>query len=188
MILIIDHQDSFTYNIYAALKKEGAEVEVCSTLDTRIDDIKEKNLTGIILSPGPGRPSEAKLFFQALTEFKDKLPILGVCLGHQAIAEYFGGRVTAAKKIIHGKSVQIEHSHHKLFSDIHHEFSAMRYNSLIVENPLPPELTATAWSEGEIMGLTHNTLPIFGVQFHPESVGSVFGKNILINFLKITQK
>ncbi len=187
MILIIDHQDSFTYNIYAALKSEGADVEVCSTRDTRLEDIKSKSPTGMILSPGPGRPSEAKLFFLALEEFKNKVPILGVCLGHQAIAEYFGGTIHTAKKIVHGKPVRIEHTNHQLFSNIPSEFSAMRYNSLIVENPLPPVLTATAWSEGEIMAITHSEWPIFGVQFHPESIGSPNGKNILINFLKNTQ-
>jgi anthranilate synthase/aminodeoxychorismate synthase-like glutamine amidotransferase len=184
MIVIIDHQDSFTYNIYAMLKSFGEEVKVLSTLESCLKDIADLNPKCLILSPGPGVPNEAPLFFQALDTFKNKIPILGICLGHQAIAEYFGGTVGASASIQHGKIVAIHHEGHFLFNGLPNEFSAMRYNSLCVKLPLPPKLVATAWCDGEVMAIRHSVLPIVGVQFHPESVGTPEGKKILTNFLK----
>lgn len=184
MIVILDHQDSFTYNIYALLKSLGEEVKVLSTLDTQIHDIRNLNITHLILSPGPGVPREAPLFFDALDEFQNKVPILGICLGHQAIAEFFGGVVGPSANIQHGKIISVKHEATTLFDGMNHEFSAMRYNSLSVKTPLPKTLVATAWCDGEIMALRHRDLPIEGVQFHPESVGTPEGKKILINFIK----
>lgn len=184
MIVIIDHQDSFTYNIYGMLKSLGEDVAVLSTLESQLKDIIRLQPTHLILSPGPGAPKEASLFFGALEEYKNKIPILGICLGHQAIAEYFGGSVGSSTNIQHGKIITVSHDGHSLFEAIPREFSAMRYNSLSVKCPLPPPIKATAWCEGEIMALTHTELPIEGVQFHPESVGTSEGIKILINFLK----
>lgn len=184
MIVIIDHQDSFTYNIYAMLKSFGEDVQVLSTLDSKLKDIAKLNPKSLILSPGPGIPKEASLFFEAIDVFKNKIPVLGICLGHQAIAEYFEGVVGASTSIQHGKIVAVQHEGDALFNGIPNEFLAMRYNSLCVKSPLPKSLVATAWCDGEIMAMRHSELPINGVQFHPESVGTPEGKKILTNFLK----
>lgn len=190
MICILDHQDSFTYNILATIKTLGGSAEVLSTQTTTLLDLESSNhkVSAYILSPGPGHPSEAQLFCQVLQRFAGQKPILGICLGHQAIAEFYGARVSASKNILHGKSVPVEHDGSLLFEDVPQSFLAMRYNSLTVEEALSPNLVATAWSvedEGRaIMGIRHKYLDVSGVQFHPESVGTLHGKTILKNFLK----
>lgn len=188
MICILDHQDSFTYNIFSVLKKRNANVQVFSTLKTKLIDLQsiEHKISAFVLSPGPGHPDEAHLFLDTIDFFKGKKPILGVCLGHQAVARYFGADVRAADTIVHGHSVSVEHNQSFLFAGITNPFLAMRYNSLTVDTHLPEALQTTAWGleDGSIMGLCHKNLQIYGVQFHPESVGTPQGERILSNFLK----
>lgn len=194
MILILDHQDSFTYNIFAALKSLGAQAQVLSTARTSLEDLKtlEKQMKGLILSPGPGHPSEATFFHQALALYAGKLPILGVCLGHQAIVQHYGGDIIASPKILHGHSVPVHHNGSSLYQDVPSPFLAMRYNSLEASIKLPESLQLTAWSEenGQIsvMGVQHVTDALYGVQFHPESVGTPQGQLLLEQFLRKVQE
>lgn len=188
MISILDHQDSFTYNIYATIKALGGRAEVLPTATTSIADLENRKISGFILSPGPGHPDEAKLFYEVLERYGGVVPIFGICLGHQAIAQFYGARVGPSKQILHGKSIPIQHDKSSLFEDVPNPFLAMRYNSLTVEPGLSPHLVTTAWSEEKngpaVMGLRHKHLDVCGVQFHPESVGTPDGKTILKNFLK----
>ncbi|MCC6137941.1 MAG: aminodeoxychorismate/anthranilate synthase component II [Bdellovibrionaceae bacterium] len=188
MICILDHQDSFTYNIYAMIKSLGGGAQVLSTAQTTLGDLENKNISAFILSPGPGHPDEATLFYEVLKNYAGKKPILGICLGHQAIARFYGASVQASKNILHGKAISVQHDSSALFEDMPKTFLAMRYNSLTVETSLSPHLLATAWTEEAtgpaVMGLRHKHLDVSGVQFHPESVGTPEGKIILRNFLK----
>lgn len=193
MILILDHQDSFTYNIYAALKSLGAEAQVLSTTTTSIEDLRalEEHTQALILSPGPGHPSEARLFHQALEAYSGKLPILGVCLGHQVIVQYYGGEITSSQKILHGHSVPVHHDGSCLYLDLPSPFLAMRYNSLEASLKLPLCLQLTSWTEENgqksVMGVQHVTDAVFGVQFHPESVGTPQGHLLIKQFLQRVQ-
>jgi anthranilate synthase/aminodeoxychorismate synthase-like glutamine amidotransferase len=180
----VDNYDSFTYNLYQYLCELGAKVTVRRNDDVDVDRIVGK-YESVVLSPGPGRPAEAGVTPVIVRELSGMLPILGVCLGHQAIGEVFGGRITRAKRLMHGKTSKISHGGEGLFTDVPNPFEATRYHSLVVD-PLtvPPMLQVTATSEdGTIMGLKHKEHPTVGVQFHPESILTKEGKKILKNFL-----
>lgn len=186
MYVLIDNYDSFTYNIYQELcELTSEEILVLRNDAVTIDDIADMRPRGIILSPGPGRPEEAGIIVELIRRFAGKVPLLGVCLGHQAVAAAFGGRIVRARRIVHGKKEPIQLDGKGLFRGIPREAVFTRYHSLIVdEGSLPPELEVTARSvDGEIMGLRHRSLQIEGVQFHPESVSSEYGRKVLANFI-----
>jgi len=188
MILMIDNYDSFTYNLVQYLGELGANIKVFRNDKITINEIKKlKGLKRIVISPGPGRPENAGISCELIREFSGKIPILGVCLGHQAIGYVYGGRIIQAKRLMHGKTSQIYHNKKTIFKGIPSPFEATRYHSLIVEKKsLPNSLEIIAWTrEGEIMGLKHKKFPLWGVQFHPESILTRMGKNLLDNFLKI---
>jgi len=192
MIYILDHRDSFTYNIFAAFKKLGSPVEVHSTQVTSIEELQEKQhlIDAFVLSPGPGHPSEALLFHQVLQTYAGKKPILGICLGHQAIVQHYGGQILSAHQILHGHSVEIHHDRSILYEQMPNPFLAMRYNSLEANLSLPQCLQLSAWTNTSsggkvVMGVEHTSESVFGVQFHPESVGSPQGSLVLSQFTKI---
>jgi len=186
MILMIDNYDSFTYNLVQYLQELGQEVQVFRNDKISIPQVKKLKPKKIIISPGPGRPEGAGVSCAAIKEFAGKIPILGVCLGHQAIGYIYGGRIIGAKKLMHGKTSRIYHNKKDIFKGLTNPFEATRYHSLIVERKsLPKCLAITAWTkEGEIMGLKHNKYALWGVQFHPESILTESGKNLLANFLR----
>jgi anthranilate synthase component 2 len=187
-LLVIDNYDSFTYNLVQYLGDLGAELEVHRNDQITVEEIRAKAPDAIVLSPGPGHPGEAGILLEVIEKLGDEFPILGVCLGHQAIGQAFGGEVVRAGRIMHGKVSPVRHEDTDIFEGLPRPFTATRYHSLVVRrDSLPPELVATAWTEddGEIMGLRHRTKPIFGVQFHPESILTPDGKQILANFLKL---
>ncbi|MEZ4300638.1 MAG: aminodeoxychorismate/anthranilate synthase component II [Polyangiaceae bacterium] len=185
-ILVVDCYDSFTYNIVQALSMLGAECEVvlCDAIGPR--GVRERRPDGVLLSPGPCTPEEAGATLAILQELSDEVPMLGVCLGHQAIAQAFGGRVVRAESPLHGKTSRVEHDGRTLFEGVRDPFVAARYNSLVVAaDRLPSCLHVSAWTEdGEVMGLRHRTRPLEGVQFHPESALSEEGEKIFANWLR----
>ncbi len=183
---MIDNYDSFTYNLVQYFQMLGAEVEVKRNDEITPEEVESLAPAGIVISPGPCTPSEAGISVEVIKRYYKKIPILGVCLGHQAIGTAFGGRIVRAKKLMHGKISRIEHTGEGILKDIPNPFRAVRYHSLVVErNSLPKDLRITAFSEeGEIMALQHKKYPVYGIQFHPESVLSEFGMEILANFLK----
>ena len=190
MILMIDNYDSFTYNLVQYLGELGADVEVRRNDQLTIDEIKEMAPERIMLSPGPCTPSEAGVSLETIEEFAGKIPLFGVCLGHQAIGQAFGGKVVRAAEIMHGKTSPIHHSDVGVFSGLANPFIATRYHSLVIEKSSVPDcLEITAWTEkadgsmDEIMGIRHKTLDLEGVQFHPESILSEHGHDMLKNFL-----
>jgi len=187
MILMIDNYDSFTYNLVQYLEELGQAVKVFRNDKITLEQIKALRPGKIVISPGPGRPEDAGISCEVIKELGGKLPILGVCLGHQALGYVFGGRVVLAKNLMHGKTSMIYHNSRDIFKGIPNPFEATRYHSLIVEGKgLPSCLEITAWTkEKEIMGLKHKKYPLWGVQFHPESVLTKSGKEILANFLKL---
>ncbi len=184
-VLLLDNHDSFTFNLVQALRGLGAEVRVAKNDALSLVEAHAYAPSHVVLSPGPGRPERAGLMPALLDEFLERVPILGVCLGHQAIGARFGGRVARALRPVHGKSARIWHDGHGLFRGLPNPFEAGRYHSLCVsEEGLQPELVISAWSaEGEVMGLRHRALPVEGVQFHPESVLTPRGTRLLANFL-----
>lgn len=184
-MLLIDNYDSFTWNLVQLLGELGAEVEVARNDAVRPEDIERLGPQALLLSPGPCTPNQAGVTLEVLSVFAGRLPILGVCLGHQAIGQYFGGRIVRADRIVHGKTSPIEHDGRGLFASMPSPFDATRYHSLLVEPASLPEcLEVSAWTaEGEIMGIRHRTLPVEGVQFHPESILTLEGKRLLANFL-----
>ena len=185
MIIMIDNYDSFTYNLVQYLEQIGACVKVIRNDVASISDFISWNPSGIVISPGPGRPENAGISLPVVKHFSGKIPILGVCLGHQAIAAAFGGKVVSAKKLMHGKTSMIHSDGKKLYQGIRNPFEAMRYHSLAVSrNHLPDclEISSEA-DDGEIMGIRHRRHPIEGIQFHPESIMTRVGKRILRNFL-----
>lgn len=185
MLLIIDNHDSFTYNLYQAFAAFYPDVKIVKNDAITIEEIEQLNPIGIVLSPGPGRPEDAGICMDAIRYFQGKIPILGVCLGHQAIGLCFGASVTRAGEILHGKESLIFHSRKGIFEGMPLPFKAGRYHSLIVEK-LPSELIVDAESpQGFVMGMHHQTLPIYGVQFHPESILTPEGATLLKNFLKV---
>ncbi|MEJ5200158.1 MAG: aminodeoxychorismate/anthranilate synthase component II [Anaerolineae bacterium] len=187
MIAVIDNYDSFTYNLVQYLGELGAEVRVFRNDAISVAELDALEPSHIVISPGPGDPSEAGISCEVVRELGVRRPILGVCLGHQCIGEAFGGRVTRAGRLVHGKTSPIYHYGEGLFRGLPSPFDATRYHSLIVAEPLPAELEVTAFTtEGEVMGLRHRKHPVYGVQFHPESVLTAGGKQILRNFLQLT--
>ena len=186
---MIDNYDSFTYNVVQYCKELGADLKVIRNDELSIDEIKALKPSKIILSPGPSTPDEAGVTLDVIKEFTDKLPIFGICLGHQSIAQAFGGEVIRAKNMMHGKTSQIKlNQESKIFKDIPNEFRATRYHSLSVnQNNLPNQIKVTAYSQddNEIMALEIKDKNIYGVQFHPESIMSEYGHEMLDNFLKI---
>jgi anthranilate synthase/aminodeoxychorismate synthase-like glutamine amidotransferase len=186
MIAVIDNYDSFTYNLVQYLGELGAELEVFRNDTITVEALDALEPTHIVISPGPGTPDDGGISKEVIRQLGPRLPILGVCLGHQCIGEVFGGRVVRAPRLMHGKTSQIQHYGTGLFLGLPKPFEATRYHSLIVEEPLPDVLKATAFTkEGELMGLRHRAYPIFGVQFHPESILTAHGKQILTNFLAV---
>jgi anthranilate synthase component 2 len=187
MVLVIDNYDSFTYNLVQYLGELGAEVRVMRNDVVTLDDVVNAKAERIVISPGPGRPEDAGITMSVIRTLGETTPILGVCLGHQAIGAVFGGEVVRAAVPMHGKTSTIEHDGRGVFTGIGGPFLASRYHSLIVaETSLPPslEITARTKEDGNIMGLRHKTLPVHGVQFHPESILTGEGHRILRNFLE----
>ncbi len=186
---MIDNYDSFTYNLVQYFWELGCEMDVVRNDQITISEIRKRGYAGVVLSPGPGDPSDSGICRDVVQELSGKLPILGVCLGHQVIGEMFGGKVVRAPRLMHGKTSMILHDDSELFREIDNPFVATRYHSLVVSREsLPDSLKITAWTrEGEIMGLAHRTLPVWGVQFHPESILTVQGKQMLANFLRLAE-
>ena len=184
---MIDNYDSFTYNLVQYFGELGQNIRVFRNDKITFKQIKRLNPDKIVISPGPGRPENAGISCAVIKEFAGKIPILGVCLGHQAIGYVYQGKIIGAKKLMHGKTSWIYHNKQTIFKGIPNPFEATRYHSLIVEKKSLPEcLDIIAWtSEGEIMGLKHKKFPLWGVQFHPESILTEKGKDILANFLKV---
>lgn len=187
MILVIDNYDSFTYNLVQYLGEMGAHVEVFRNDVISVGQMRKLAPERLLISPGPGMPSGAGVTLEAIRAFAGKIPILGVCLGHQAIGEAFGGKVTRAPYIMHGKTTEVCHDSQTIFRGLPYRFRATRYHSLVVEREgLPDILEVSATSpDGIVMGLRHRKYKIEGVQFHPESVMTEYGKMLLENFLKI---
>nr|WP_208752856.1 aminodeoxychorismate/anthranilate synthase component II [Bacillus cereus] len=186
MILMIDNYDSFTFNLVQFLGELGQELVVKRNDEVTISDIENMKPDFLMISPGPCSPNEAGISMEVIRYFAGKIPIFGVCLGHQSIAQVFGGEVVRAERLMHGKTSLMHHDEKTIFSDIPNPFTATRYHSLIVKKETLPEcLEVTSWTEeGEIMALRHTTLPIEGVQFHPESIMTSHGKELLQNFIR----
>lgn len=186
MILVIDNFDSFTYNLVHLVAGHTADVRVERNDALTLDEVEALAPAGILISPGPGRPADAGISEDVIRRFGSRIPILGVCLGHQAIGEVFGGTVTYAPSLMHGKTSEVRHFETPLFEGVSQPFTATRYHSLVVDRALlPDELAITAETDdGVIMGLRHRTLPIEGIQFHPESVLTTEGPKMIANWLK----
>ncbi|MGA7160483.1 MAG: aminodeoxychorismate/anthranilate synthase component II [Bacteroidota bacterium] len=186
MILIIDNYDSFTFNLVQYLGELGVEIRVARNDAMTIADVQKINPEGIVISPGPCTPNEAGISVELIKKFYSTIPILGVCLGHQAIGQAFGGEIVKAPTVVHGKVSTIHHTGKGIFRSVPDKFLAARYHSLIIEKEsLPKELEITAWTDDNvIMGVKHDKFPTFGVQFHPESIATQHGKIILDNFVK----
>jgi anthranilate synthase component 2 len=187
MVLVIDNYDSFTYNLVQYLGELGAEVRVHRNDQITLDQIRAMKPERLVVSPGPGLPSNAGIIVNAIRELSGKLPILGVCLGHQALGEAFGGKIQGAPTLMHGKTSEICHDSRTIFRGLPYRFKATRYHSLILDKESLPdclEVSATT-TDGVIMGLRHRNYPVEGVQFHPESVMTEHGKRLLENFLKL---
>ncbi len=189
MLLMIDNYDSFTYNLVQYLAELGETVEVHRNDKISVAEIAARHPDRLVISPGPCSPAEAGISVAAIRELAGTLPILGVCLGHQAIGQAFGGRIVRAERLMHGKTSPVHHDGRELFQGLTNPFDAIRYHSLLIERAtLPACLEVTAWtSEGEIMGVRHRQLPLWGVQFHPESILTLEGKPLLRNFLEMTR-
>ena len=185
MLLLLDNYDSFTYNVYQLLANLGAEVEVVLNDAITIDEIRAKKYKGIVISPGPGLPKDAGITEKVIHELGAETPILGICLGHQAIGEVFGGRVVRAHEIVHGKASPIRHHGTGIYRNIRAGTQVARYHSLIIEREsLPDILEITSdLGDGTIMGVRHKTLPIEGIQFHPESILTRDGRTMMENYL-----
>jgi len=193
MILMIDNYDSFTYNLVQYLSELGAEVTTVRNDAITVDDIVVMKPEGIVISPGPCTPNEAGISMEVIGALGHRIPILGVCLGHQCIGQVFGGKVVRAERIMHGKTSMIYHRSQGVFSGLPQPFEATRYHSLVVDrDSIPESLSVMAWTEyqgdHEIMGLKHRKFPIEGVQFHPESILTRCGHDLLRNFLRSISK
>lgn len=186
MLLLLDNYDSFTYNIYQLLAELGAEIEVVRNDAATVSELSKRGYSGVVISPGPGEPKDAGVTEELIHEMKGVVPILGVCLGHQAIGEVFGGKVVRAPKIVHGKTSRIRHDGVGIYRDLPQPFDVGRYHSLILEREtLPDCLAVTAETEdGIIMGVRHKEYDVEGVQFHPESILTPEGRPLLGNFLR----
>ncbi|MEW6765272.1 MAG: aminodeoxychorismate/anthranilate synthase component II [Pseudomonadota bacterium] len=193
MLLMIDNYDSFTYNIVQYLGELGAEVDVRRNDELSLEDIEQMAPSHLVISPGPCTPNEAGISVAAIKHFAGRLPILGVCLGHQAIGQAFGGHVIRAKQIMHGKTSQVFHENQGVFAGLPNPFEATRYHSLVIERETIPDcLEITAWTQNpdgsfeEIMGVRHREYTVEGVQFHPESILTEHGHDMLRNFLAVS--
>ena len=185
MLLVIDNYDSFTYNLVQYLAELGEDVRVVRNDEVTVEDIDHMMPERIVISPGPCTPNEAGVSLDVIRKLAGRIPIFGVCLGHQAIGQAFGGKVVRAKEVVHGKTSRIFHDDRGLFKGLPNPFEATRYHSMIVQREGLPdclEITAKTWDE-EIMGLRHKTMPVEGVQFHPESFLTTVGKDLLRNFI-----
>jgi anthranilate synthase component 2 len=194
VILVIDNYDSFTYNLVQYLGELAADFPVANDLQVvrndqiTVDEIRKLNPDAVVISPGPGRPDDAGISLNVITQLGNQLPILGVCLGHQSIGQVFGGKIVSAPELMHGKTSQVSHTGIGIFQGLENPLTATRYHSLVIERETCPDvLEITAWVEdGTIMGVRHRNYPhIQGVQFHPESVLTTLGKELLRNFLRI---
>ncbi len=187
MLIIIDNYDSFTYNLVQYFGELGADIRVFRNDQVMLDELIALQPSHLVISPGPGDPiADGGISADAMRYFTGIIPVLGVCLGHQCLGAIYGGKVSRAPRLMHGKTSRVHHYGQGLFSGIPSPFEATRYHSLIVESPVPAELEVTAFtSEGEIMGLKHKTAETYGVQFHPESILTQHGKQILQNFLNL---
>ena len=187
MLVVIDNYDSFTYNLVQYLGELGADMKVFRNDEIKVDEIDELSPDRILISPGPGTPDDAGISLHVIERFAQNTPILGVCLGHQAIGQFFGGKVVRGPEPVHGKPVSIKHDGKTIFDNIPQDFSAGRYHSLVVERDSVPDcLEISAESpDGLVMATRHKELPIEGVQFHPESILTEHGKTLLANFLKL---
>ena len=186
LIAVIDNYDSFTFNLVHYIRQCGAMVHVFRNDKTTLEEITRLNPDGIVISPGPGRPEDAGISMEVIRFFSGKKPILGVCLGHQAIAACFGGRIVHAKKLMHGKTSMVTGDDKGVFKGLKKPFAAMRYHSLAVEEATLPDCleVSARTDDGEVMGLRHKIHPTCGVQFHPESIMTVVGKRLIRNFVK----
>lgn len=187
---MIDNYDSFTYNLVQYLGELGEELVVKRNDETSIEEIRELNPKYLMVSPGPCSPNEAGISLEAIKYFAGQMPIFGVCLGHQSIAQVFGGEVVSAERLMHGKTSSMQHDGRTIFEGLPNPFPATRYHSLIVKKEtLPSCFEVSAWTaEGEIMAIRHKEMPIEGVQFHPESIMTTAGKDLLKNFLSYYSK
>jgi len=185
MLLMIDNYDSFTYNLVQYFSELGEDVVVFRNDEITLDKVLQLNPERIVISPGPCTPNEAGVSLSVIDQFSSKIPVLGVCLGHQSIGQAFGGKIVHAQQLMHGKTSPIFHNNRGVFRDLPNPFTATRYHSLVIERAtLPACLEITAWTEDdEIMGVRHKTLSIEGIQFHPESILSEHGHKMLENFL-----
>lgn len=186
MLLILDNYDSFTYNVFQLLSELGAEVEVIRNDQTTVEDIRAKKYDAIVLSPGPGIPSDAGITEQVIRELGGEVPILGICLGHQAIGEVFGGKVVRAGEIVHGKTSPLHHNGKGLYEGIPQNVPIGRYHSLVIDRATLPDCfeVTSDLADGTIMGVRHKAKNIEGIQFHPESILTPDGKKMMENFLK----
>ena len=190
MILMIDNYDSFTYNLVQYFGQLNTDMKVFRNDALTVKQIEKMHPAGIVISPGPGRPEDAGISVDIIKKLQGQIPILGVCLGHQGIGYAFGGKIIQAKRLMHGKTSMVRHGNKGIFAGIDNPFEATRYHSLVVDRKtLPDCLEIIAWTEddNEIMGVAHKTLPIWGVQFHPESILTKEGMSILKNFLRLSQ-
>jgi anthranilate synthase component 2 len=189
MLLMLDNYDSFTYNLVQYLGELGQDVRVFRNDEITVQEVAELKPRHIVISPGPCTPNEAGISVPLIHEFAGKVPILGVCLGHQSIGQAFGGKIVHAKQLMHGKTSSVSHSDIGVFKGLPNPFTATRYHSLVIERETCPDcLEITAWTDdGEIMGVRHKTLPVEGVQFHPESILTEHGHELLRNFLENTR-
>ncbi|PEE40195.1 aminodeoxychorismate/anthranilate synthase component II [Bacillus cereus] len=186
MIVLIDNYDSFTYNLYQLLGEHEEEIVVVRNDEITIEQLEEMNPRGIVLSPGPGKPEDAGVCIDVICHFYKNVPILGICLGHQAIIAAFGGDIVRAERIKHGKTSRVKHNGMSIFSYATQPLTAMRYHSLVAEQTSLPEcfdILATAMDDGEIMAVRHNYYPLFGLQFHPESIATEEGGKLIRAFL-----
>jgi len=190
MLLMIDNYDSFTYNLVQYFGELGEAIEVFRNDTISMAEIETLNPECLIISPGPGRPANAGISLEVIRHFRGMMPILGVCLGHQCIGEAFGGSIVSAPRLMHGKTSPIHHHGQGLFEGLSNPFEATRYHSLVIDRQSLPEcLVISAWTtEQEIMGVSHRDYPVYGVQFHPESILTREGKLLLTNFLRLAQK
>ncbi len=186
MLLVIDNYDSFTYNLVQFFGELGAEMEVRRNDEVTVEEIKDLKPERICISPGPCSPNEAGVSCEVISQFGSELPILGVCLGHQSIGQVYGGEIVRAEQLMHGKTSMIEHNGEGLFKGLGNPLEATRYHSLIIrKDSLPDCLEKTAWCGDLIMGVRHREFPVHGVQFHPESILTEGGKQLLANFLEM---
>ncbi|CAM3649771.1 anthranilate synthase component II [Cytobacillus oceanisediminis] len=187
MILLIDNYDSFTYNLYQYLGELGEEIKVVRNDQVNLEEIEKLDPEAIVLSPGPGRPEHAGIMVEVIRNFYKEVPILGICLGHQAIGYAFGAKIEKARKIMHGKVSNLKHNGSQLFQYMPQPINIMRYHSLIIQSGTLPgsfKVLARSMDDNEIMAIKHEAYPLYGLQFHPESVGTDLGKKILENFLQ----